>query len=113
MLTTLTGVHVVDDYESEKKSIQAKQGRDFPVTEGFYAMSSLLGAIDDLFDKADENHIYSHNQYQEIMGRQVSAMEYENYRRNAERLQEQSGAFGGGNYITAGVSQVSQYFGFR
>ena len=106
-------VHVVDDYESEKKSIHAKQGRDFPVTEGFYAMSSLLGAIDDLFDKADENHIYSHNQYQEIMGRQVPAMEYENYRRNAQRLQEQSGAFGGGNYLTTGASYFGQYLGFR
>lgn len=92
---SIGSVHVVDDYESEKRGIQAKQGQGFPVTEGFYAMSSLLGAIDRLFDYADENYIYSHKDYQEILGRKVTPAEYEKYRSEAEWLQRQSGRFGG------------------
>ena len=105
-------VHVIDDFDSEKEKIKAKQGQNFPVTEGFDAMSLLLGAIDNLFDKANENHIYSHNHYREIMGREVSEAEYEAYRREASRLQRQSGeAEKQAGY--AGSSFLGQYLRFR
>lgn len=110
----IANVHVVDDFESEKNKIQAKQGKNFPVKEGFYGMSSLLGAIDDLFDKADENHIYSHSHYCEIMGREVPETEYEAYRREASRLQRQSSeAEQQAGYHNPGSSFFSQYLGFR
>ncbi len=105
-------VHVVDDYESEKRDIQAKQGQEFPVTEGFYAMSSLLGAVDDLFDKADENHIYSHRQYQEILGKEVTSAEYGKYRSEAGWLQRQSST-SRGNSSASGTTHSGQYSGFR
>ena len=106
----IPNIHVVDDFESAKKKIKAKQGQNFPVKEGFYGMSSLLGAIDDLFDKADENHIYSHNHYREIMGREVPEAEYEAYRREASRLQRQSvEAEKEAGYYNAG----SSFFGLR
>ena len=107
-------IHVIDDFESEKRKIKAKQGQNFPVTEGFYGMSSLLGAIDDLFDKADENHLYSHNHYREIMGREVSEAEYEAYRREASRLQRQSGeAEKEAGYYNTGSSFLGNYLRYR
>ena len=110
----IPNVHVVDDFESEKNKIQAKQGKNFPVKEGFYSMSSLLGAIDDLFDKADENHIYSHKDYCEIMGRGVPEAEYEAYCREASRLQRQSlEAVPQAGYHNPGSSFFSHYLGFR
>ena len=110
----IPNIHVIDDFESEKKKIKDKQGNDFPVKEGFYAMSSLLGAIDDLFDKADENHIYSHNHYREILGREVSEAEYEAYRRDASRLQQQSiDAKKEAGHYNAGASFLGQYQRFR
>lgn len=105
-------IHVVDDFESEKRKIKAKQGHKFPVTEGFYGMSSLLGAIDDLFDKADENHIYSHNHYQEIMGRMVPEAEYEAYRREASLLQSGEAEKEAG-YDNARASFLGHFLGFR
>lgn len=105
-------IHVIDDFKSEQQKIKAKHGENFPVTEGFYAMSSLLGAVDDLFDKADENHIYSHNHYQEIMGRPVSQAEYENYQTNARLLQQSSNTNREEDF-TRGSSYVRQFMGYR
>jgi len=68
--------------------------------------------MDKLFDKVDENHIYSHNQYQQIIGGKVSPVEYDNYRCDAGRLQGKS-SFEGSNCITSGASYLSQYLRFR
>ncbi|WP_257265276.1 hypothetical protein [Endozoicomonas sp. ONNA2] len=80
-------VHVVDDFESERQQVWEHQGETFPFTEGFYLMSTLLGPIDPLFDKADENHIFDLADYQEICGRKIPPEEYELYKQEAERLQ--------------------------
>ena len=80
-------VHVVDDFQSEMKEVKMHQGSTFPFTEGFYLMSTLLGPIDPLFDKADENHIYDHTDYQEICGRNISTAEYEKYQKEAYQRQ--------------------------
>ncbi|USE37548.1 hypothetical protein [Endozoicomonas sp. SCSIO W0465] len=80
-------VHVVDDFQSEMREVKMHQGSDFPFTEGFYLMSTLLGPIDPLFDKADENHIFDHTDYQEICGRSISPAEYDRYQKEAGRLQ--------------------------
>lgn len=76
---SLPNIHVVDDFQSELKEVKAHQGQSFPFNEGFYLMSTLLGPIDPLFDKADENHIYDQANYQEICGGSVSSEEYEYY----------------------------------
>ncbi len=80
-------VHVVDDFQAEKQEVLKHQGSNFPFTEGFYLMSTLLGPIDPLFDKADENHIFDHTDFQEICGRKISLHEYEQYRQEAHQLQ--------------------------
>ncbi|MGO0308527.1 hypothetical protein ACTL6P_18380 [Endozoicomonas acroporae] len=82
-------VHVVDDFQSEMREVKRHQGEAFPFTEGFYLMSTLLGPIDPLFDKADENHIFDHADYQEICGYSVSPAEYDLYRNEAYRLQNE------------------------
>ncbi|MGI2028383.1 hypothetical protein [Endozoicomonas acroporae] len=82
-------VHVVDDFQSEMREVKRHQGAAFPFTEGFYLMSTLLGPIDPLFDKADENHIFDHADYQEICGYSVSPAEYDLYRNEAYRLQNE------------------------
>ena len=83
----LPSIHVVDDYQAEKKEVLAVQGEAFPFNEGFYLLSTLLGPIDPLFDRADESHVYDRADYEEIVGRRVSDREYRNYCNEAARLQ--------------------------
>ncbi|WP_257293888.1 hypothetical protein [Endozoicomonas sp. YOMI1] len=80
-------VHVVDDFQAEMREVKEHQGARFPFTEGFYLMSTLLGPIDPLFDKADENHIFDSADYQEICGRKISRAEYDLYQEEAYQLQ--------------------------
>ncbi|UJR32554.1 hypothetical protein I4U23_020015 [Adineta vaga] len=50
----IPNLDVVDDYQSEKKEIQAKQGRDFPFGFGDYVVKILMGGVDSWFDDLDE-----------------------------------------------------------
>jgi hypothetical protein len=46
-------VDVTDDYDSERKEILRAQGEEFAFSFGDYVVKSLLGPIDDSFDKLD------------------------------------------------------------
>ncbi|MTI14227.1 vWA domain-containing protein [Sansalvadorimonas verongulae] len=80
-------VHVVDDPQSEREEIKKVQGNQFPVSESFLLLSALLGPVDPLFDKADENYIFTRNEFEEIRGEKVTDQVYQKYRREAGSLQ--------------------------
>jgi hypothetical protein len=60
-------VDILDDYLSEKKEVQEKQGKDFHYTEGDYMVNALLGPVDPIYDQLDEKRL-STKQYAEYMG---------------------------------------------
>ncbi|CAF1320800.1 unnamed protein product [Adineta ricciae] len=53
----IPNLDVVDDYQSERKEIQACQGRDFPFGFGDYVVKILMGGIDSFFDQLDEKKV--------------------------------------------------------
>lgn len=60
-------VDVLDDYQSEKREVQAVQGSDFHYTEGDYMVNALLGPIDPVYDKLDEKRL-TNKEYADYMG---------------------------------------------
>ena len=50
----VSNVDTVDDYRNEKNEILKAQGEAFHFTYGDYVVKTLLGSVDDYFDKLDE-----------------------------------------------------------
>ena len=53
----LLNLDVIDVYENESKEVRKVQGKNFTFTYGDYIVKTLMGPIDDWFDKLDEKPI--------------------------------------------------------
>jgi len=53
----IPNLDVVDDYRSEKKEIQGRQGKNFPFSFGDYVVKILMGGVDSWFDDLDEKKV--------------------------------------------------------
>ena len=53
----IPNVDVLDDYRSERAEILAVQGKNFPFSYGDYVAKTLIGSIDQWFDRLDEKEV--------------------------------------------------------
>lgn len=74
-----TNVNAVDDMPNEMGQVHAKQGSNFPYNEHIYTLALVLGSSNPLFDKLDEEGIYSKVDMECLLGRSMSGREYDQY----------------------------------
>lgn len=81
----------LDDFESEKKEVLNDQGPGFPFSRGFWLLCQLVAAINphDL-DALDESVPFTKQTMDNLLGRRLTAEEFQYYFRNNPNAQKYS-----------------------
>lgn len=94
----------IDDFRSERREVLENQGAGLPFSKGFWLCCQLAGAIDEDLDNMDEPKAFSQSKLSNLLGRQLTAQEYQYYLEQ-KRIAEQTQAQQTGPYQTPSYPQ--------